>query len=210
MKRFEKIEKLKNKWRKEKNEKETDQEKKITTTLEETKEIEKIDAWSVWRKRKIEKTEFIDQNESKITMAIEEEKITPIKYKKLTINLPRITIKNVKHHEGQAQPSYQAYSLLHNNPVRAPPGLPLLGPSPHRGYRCGVGLDGGRAGAGGPPQAPPKVQKLADRTTAASDRTPQTEKNILQLKPPKKTDQPKIKCKKWSQKQQPKIQKKTK
>ena len=53
--------------------------------------------------------------------------------------------------------------------MRAPPGLPLLGPSPHRGSRCGVGLDGGRAGVGGPPQPPqppPKVQQGGEDTPA--------------------------------------------
>ena len=46
------------------------------------------------------------------------------------------------------------------------PRLPSLGPSPHGGYRSGVGLAGGRVGAGGPPSPPssppphlPRIEK---------------------------------------------------
>ena len=52
--------------------------------------------------------------------------------------------------ENQPNPK-PSNSLLEEILVRAPPGLPLLGPSPHRGSRCGVGLVGGGLGRGALP-----------------------------------------------------------
>ena len=176
--------------------------KEVKEGKPETKEYGKVEDRK--RKRSVSKN-IINTNKSQVTQMGEIDTKNATVLAKLG-KKPKIEDEN----NPNPFPSNQTNSKPEFILVRAPPGNPLLGPSPHRGSMCGVGLDGGRAGAGGPPQAPPKVQKLADRTTAASDRTPQTEKNILQLKPPKKTDQPKIKCKKWSQKQQPKIQKKTK
>ena len=59
-----------------------------------------------------------------------------------------------KGHHQSSQPSNQADSVSEIILVRAPPGLPLLAPSPHRGSRCGVGLVGG--GWGGGPSATTK------------------------------------------------------
>ena len=56
-----------------------------------------------------------------------------------------------KGHHQSSQPSNQADSVSEIILVRAPPGLPLLAPSPHRGSRCGVGLVGGGLGRGALP-----------------------------------------------------------
>ena len=71
---------------------------------------------------------------------------------------PSLADRQIK--QGSSQPVNQANSLSENILVGAPPSLPPLGPSPHGGYRCGVGLAGGRAGAGGPPPPPQTVDAV--------------------------------------------------
>ena len=73
-----------------------------------------------------------------------------------------------KGHHQSSQPSNQADSVSEIILVRAPPGLPLLAPSPHRGSRCGVGLAGGGLGRGALPHhlqhhLRPKKQLLKGR-----------------------------------------------
>ena len=120
------------------------------------------------KKRRVQQEEYIDIGEiwkgvqqgnrkRKVSISKEDENNAEV----WSTKREKIINQNAEKNEKEKHPIPVPTNQTNSKPEFILAGVPLLGPSPHRGSRCGVGLDGGRAEAGGPPQPPPKVQQLA-------------------------------------------------